>query len=32
MMRESLRISSFTAGQRAQIVQELLKIADESYR
>ena len=32
MMRESLRISSFTEEQRARIVQELLKIADESYR
>jgi AcrR family transcriptional regulator len=30
--RESLRISSFTEAQRAAIVQELLKIADESYR
>lgn len=32
MMREALRISSFTEEQRARIVQELLKIADESYR
>lgn len=29
-MRESLRISSFTDAQRAQIVEELLKIADEA--
>jgi AcrR family transcriptional regulator len=32
MMRESLRISPFTEEQRERIVQELLKIADESYR
>lgn len=32
MMRESLRISPFTDEQREQIVQELMKIADESYR
>lgn len=32
MMRESLRISSFTAEQRDQVVKELLKLADESYR
>lgn len=31
-MRESLRISSFTAQQREQIVNELLKIAEEAYR
>jgi AcrR family transcriptional regulator len=31
-MRESLRISSFTAQQREDIVNELLKIADEAYR
>jgi AcrR family transcriptional regulator len=31
-MRESLRISSFTNEQRAQIVQELLAIADAAYR
>lgn len=30
--RESLRISSFTTEQRAQIVDELLKIAEEAYR
>ncbi|HKE94789.1 MAG TPA: TetR/AcrR family transcriptional regulator [Povalibacter sp.] len=30
-MRESLRISAFTAGQREQIVNELLKLADEAY-
>jgi AcrR family transcriptional regulator len=30
-MRESLRISSFTEAQRELIVQELLKLADESY-
>lgn len=32
MMRESLRISPFTDQQREQVVRELLKIADESYR
>src|SRR6185503_8147243 len=32
MMRESLRISPFTEAQRAQVVRELMKIADESYR
>jgi AcrR family transcriptional regulator len=32
MMRESLRISSFTDEQREQVVKELLKIADEAYR
>ena len=32
MMRESLRISPFTEDQRAQVVRELMKIADESYR
>jgi Tetracyclin repressor-like, C-terminal domain len=32
MMRESLRISPFTEVQRAQVVRELMKIADESYR
>lgn len=32
MMRESLRISPFTPEQRAQVVKELLKLADESYR
>lgn len=31
-MRESLRISPFSDAQREQIVQELLKIADEAYR
>lgn len=31
-MRELLRISSFTDEQREQIVNELLKIADEAYR
>lgn len=31
-MRESLRISPFTEAQRAEIAQELLKIADEAYR
>jgi hypothetical protein len=30
-MRESLRISPFTEQQRAQIVQELLKMADECF-
>lgn len=30
-MRESLRISPFTEAQREQIVNELLKIADEAY-
>jgi AcrR family transcriptional regulator len=30
-MRESLRISPFSDSQRAAIVQELLKIADESF-
>jgi AcrR family transcriptional regulator len=30
-MRESLRISPFTAAQRAQIVAELLRMADESF-
>jgi AcrR family transcriptional regulator len=32
MLRESLRISPFTEQQRERIVQELLKIADESYQ
>jgi AcrR family transcriptional regulator len=32
MMRESLRISPFTDQQRVQVVRELMKIADESYR
>lgn len=32
MMRESLRISPFTEQQRQQVVRELMKIADESYR
>lgn len=32
MMRESLRISPFTDAQREQVVNELLKIADECYR
>lgn len=32
MMRESLRISPFSDTQREQIVNELLKIADECYR
>jgi AcrR family transcriptional regulator len=31
-MRESLRISSFTEQQREQIVEELMKIAEEAYR
>jgi AcrR family transcriptional regulator len=31
-MRESLRISAFTPEQREQIVNELLKLADEAYR
>jgi AcrR family transcriptional regulator len=31
-LRESLRISSFTPEQREQIVNELLKIAEEAYR
>jgi AcrR family transcriptional regulator len=31
-MRESLRISPFTPAQREQIVNELLKLADEAYR
>lgn len=31
-LRESLRISPFTEQQRERIVQELLKIADESYQ
>ena len=31
-MRESLRISTLSAEQRAAIVQELLKLADEAYR
>jgi hypothetical protein len=31
-MRESLRLSSFTEAQRTQIVNELLKIADEAYQ
>jgi len=31
-MRESLRISAFTAEQREQIVNELLKLAEEAYR
>jgi AcrR family transcriptional regulator len=32
MMRESLRISSFTEQQRKQVVDELIQIADEAYR
>jgi AcrR family transcriptional regulator len=32
IMRESLRISSFTEEQREQVVQQLLQIADEAYR
>lgn len=32
MMRESLRISSFTDEQRGRVVQQLLQIADEAYR
>jgi len=32
MMRESLRISSFTDEQREQVVQRLLQLADEAYR
>lgn len=31
-MRESLRISTLSVEQRAAIVQELLKLADEAYR
>lgn len=31
MMRESLRISPFTSEQRAAVVKELLKIAEEAY-
>jgi AcrR family transcriptional regulator len=31
-LRESLRISSFSTEQRAQIVEELLKVADESFK
>jgi AcrR family transcriptional regulator len=31
-LRESLRISPFTAAEREQVVNELLKIADEAYR
>ena len=31
-MRESLRISPFTPAQREEIVNELLKLADEAYR
>ena len=31
-MREALRISPFTPAQREQIVNELLKIAEEAYR
>jgi hypothetical protein len=30
-MREALRVSSFTAKQREQIVKELLRLADEAY-
>jgi AcrR family transcriptional regulator len=32
IMRESLRISSFTDEQRDRVVQQLLQIADEAYR
>ena len=32
IMRESLRISSFTEEQRNSVVQQLLQIADEAYR
>jgi len=32
IMRESLRISSFTDEQRQLVVQQLLQIADEAYR
>jgi AcrR family transcriptional regulator len=32
MMRESLRISPFTEGERERVVRELMEIADESYR
>jgi AcrR family transcriptional regulator len=32
MMRESLRISPFSEAEREEVVQELLKIADEAYR
>lgn len=31
-LRESLRISSFTDEQREQVVQELLRMADEAYK
>jgi AcrR family transcriptional regulator len=31
-LRESLRISPFSAEQRAQIVEELLRIADEAFK
>ena len=31
-MRESLRISAFSAEQREQIVNELLQLAEEAYR
>jgi hypothetical protein len=32
MMRESLRISPFTEAQRADVVNELINLAEESYR
>ena len=32
IMRESLRISSFTDEQRQRVVEQLLQIADEAYR
>ena len=32
MMRESLRISAFTDAQREQVIEELIRIADEAYR
>jgi AcrR family transcriptional regulator len=32
MMRESLRISAFTDEQREQIVEELIRIADEAHK
>jgi hypothetical protein len=31
-LRESLRISPFSAEQRAQIVEELLTVADEAFK
>lgn|SRR5512138_272084 len=32
MMRESLRISAFTETQREQVVEELIRIADEAHK